>query len=281
MVFDEFKHIIAESIKGYLKEREVDEVRLVNITKNNDTKKTGIIVMEKDESITPTIYLEDYYDRYQEGQDLEDIMQDIVTCFEGIKQRGSNIYKRDYSELMDYENIKNQIIVRVVGLEKNQEYLADKVYDVKKDMALVYFILVGKEESNEDITLDHTVKILIYYENVFDSVTVLQEEIKEKLKSYCENKATIYITDEGKLIQIVNQSVNKMREIEKIRKILTLDKDEIAVFGDDVNDIEMLSEYQYSVAMGNASREVKAVAKIITNDNNHDGIYSGINKLLE
>lgn len=132
----------------------------------------------------------------------------------------------------------------------------------------------------ENVTIDHTVKILIYYENVFDSVTKLPIEIRNSLKEYCNNRATIYITDEEKLIQIVNQKVNKMEGIERLRKILNLNKDEIAVFGDDVNDIEMLSEYQYSVAMGNASQDVKEVAKIITKDNNHDGIYYGIQKLL-
>lgn len=135
--------------------------------------------------------------------------------------------------------------------------------------------------SIENITFDQTVKILIYYENVFDSVTIIPEEVREKLKEYSNNKATMYITDEGKLIQIVNKDVNKMAGIEKIRRILNLKKDEIAVFGDDVNDIEMLSEYRYSVAMGNASQNVKAIAKIITEDNNHDGIYYGIQKLLE
>jgi len=79
MVFDEFKHIIAESITGYLKECDVDEVRLIDITKNNDTKKTGILVVEKNESISPAIYLEDYYHGYQEGQDLNDILLDIAT----------------------------------------------------------------------------------------------------------------------------------------------------------------------------------------------------------
>lgn len=45
-----------------------------------------------------------------------------------------------------------------------------------------------------------------------------------------------------------------------------------------MKDIEMLSEYKYSVAMGNTSQDVKAVAKITTRDNNHDGIVYGIEK---
>lgn len=72
----------------------------------------------------------------------------------------------------------------------------------------------------ENVTVDHTVKILIYYENVFDSVTKLPIEIRNGPKKYCNNRATIYITDEEKLIQIVNQKVNKMDGIERLRKIL-------------------------------------------------------------
>lgn len=171
MVFDEFKHIIAESITGYLKKCDVDEVRLINITKNNDTKKTGIMIMEKAESISPTIYLEDFYDRYQEGQDLEDIMIDIATCFEESKQCGKSIYERDYNNLMDYEKIKDKIIVRAVGLEKNQEYLADKIYDVKNDMALVYFILVEKAESN--------IQTCAIHQAMLDKYGISKNEISE------------------------------------------------------------------------------------------------------
>lgn len=171
MVFDEFKHIIAESITGYLKECDVDEVRLTDITKNNDTKKTGILVMEKNESITPAIYLEDYFAGYQEGQDLEDILLDIAACFEESKQQGKSIYERDYNDLMDYEKIKDQIILRAVGLVNNQKYLEDKIYDVKKDMALVYFILLEKSESNLQTCAIH--------QGMLDNYGVSKNEISE------------------------------------------------------------------------------------------------------
>ena len=58
-------------------------------------------------------------------------------------------------------------------------------------------------------------------------------------------------------------------------------KNEIAVFGDDFNDIEMLSEYPFSVAMGNAEAQVKAVAKYVTLDNDSDGIYEAIYNILK
>lgn len=45
-------------------------------------------------------------------------------------------------------------------------------------------------------------------------------------------------------------------------------------FGDGGNDIPMLKHVAISVAMGNASDEVKAIADYITDDVDHDGIFN-------
>lgn len=121
-----------------------------------------------------------------------------------------------------------------------------------------------------------TIKILIFFANLIDSVTPLNEELVASLKALCHDTAQFYLTDKGKCVQIMGQAVNKLKSIEKIRKFLGFEKDEIAVFGDDVNDIEMLSEYKYSVAMGNAECHVKDTAKYVTCDNNSDGIHHAI-----
>ncbi|MBR3694320.1 MAG: HAD hydrolase family protein, partial [Erysipelotrichales bacterium] len=62
---------------------------------------------------------------------------------------------------------------------------------------------------------------------------------------------------------------------------LGLSRDEIAVFGDGENDIDMLSQYPNSVAMGNASDPVKEIAKYITLSNDEEGISFAIHDLLE
>ena len=125
-----------------------------------------------------------------------------------------------------------------------------------------------------------TVKILIHYENVYDSITLLPEKLIKELNDYCSGKAKVYITDNGKVMQIIDNNVNKKESIEKIRKSLALEKDEIAVFGDDINDIEMLSEYENSIAMGNAEDNVKYTARMITKDNDSHGIEYALKELL-
>jgi Cof subfamily protein (haloacid dehalogenase superfamily) len=125
-----------------------------------------------------------------------------------------------------------------------------------------------------------TIKILIFFANLIDSVTPLNDELIASLEALCHEKAQFYLTDKGKCFQIMGQNVNKLKSIEKIRVCLGFEKDEIAVFGDDVNDIEMLSEYKYSVAMGNAESHVKDAAKYVTYDNNCDGIHHAICRIL-
>lgn len=134
---------------------------------------------------------------------------------------------------------------------------------------------INKAKRNE------IVKILIHYENCHDSVTLIPDELVNDLKAYCEDKANMYLTDKGKVIQIVNQEISKKESIEKIRKELMLDKKEIAVFGDDFNDIEMLLEYENSIAMGNAEDKIKNVARMVTKDNDNDGIAFALKTLLK
>lgn len=80
-----------------------------------------------------------------------------------------------------------------------------------------------------------TVKILIFYANLIDSKILIDEKLVSLLKQYCKNKAQFTLTDKGKVIQIMAKDTNKLSGIEKIRKILKLKKNEIAVFGSRLN----------------------------------------------
>jgi len=103
-----------------------------------------------------------------------------------------------------------------------------------------------------------TIKILIFYGNFIDTVKNIENDLVSSIETLCKNKAWFYV-DRGLFIVIT--SVNKFEGVEKIRKKLNLAKDEIVVFGDDVNDIEMLAAYPNSFAMGNAENHIKEAAK--------------------
>ena len=61
---------------------------------------------------------------------------------------------------------------------------------------------------------------------------------------------------------------------------LTVSTDEIAVIGDGRNDIAMFVRSGFSVAMGNASAEVKAKASEVTASNEDEGFAKAIEQLV-
>lgn len=136
------------------------------------------------------------------------------------------------------------------------------------------------------VPLDHTcaaqtVKLLIYHENIIDTVTPLSEALVRDLRACCDAGAQFYLTDGGKVVQITSNQANKYRSIERIRSRIGLEKSEIAVFGDDMNDLEMLAGYPNAVAMGNSCEAVRRLARWITRSNDADGVAYAIERLLK
>lgn len=133
----------------------------------------------------------------------------------------------------------------------------------------------------DQTVIDQTVKLLVFYDNFVDTKRTVPEELVQCLRTNCLSGAQLYWTDEGKLVQIIDESVNKKQGIDYVRQQLCLSKKEIAVFGDDVNDIEMLKGFPHSIAMGNAATPAKSVAAHVTLANDADGIAYALKNILK
>ena len=132
----------------------------------------------------------------------------------------------------------------------------------------------------DDEIINHTAKILIFYDHLTDSTRPLPEALVTRLSEECGNLAKVYVTDEGRTVQFSSLYAGKKNVIEKIRLRLKLHEDEIAVFGDDINDLEMISYYKNSVAMGNGVPAVKECAGFVTHSNDEDGIAFALDRLF-
>lgn len=132
----------------------------------------------------------------------------------------------------------------------------------------------------DDETIAETTKLMLFYDHLNDS-HLLPEALGANLKAACEGLANVYITDEGRSIQVTGLDSGKLKAIERVRILLGLNIDEVSVFGDDVNDLEMISFYPNSVAMGNAVEQVKAAAGFVTRSNDEGGVEHALEKLLD
>lgn len=127
----------------------------------------------------------------------------------------------------------------------------------------------------------HTVKMLFFHEHLVDSVTLLPEGLLTDLQAAVGDRVSLYLTDHGCTIQAAAKDVSKLTGVESLRTALGLAEDELAVFGDDLNDLPMLARYPISVAMGNAVPEAKAAAHYVTRSCDEDGIAHALGVLLD
>lgn len=107
-----------------------------------------------------------------------------------------------------------------------------------------------------------------------------ENEYKETLALLSPN---LYgqLSDGGKLCLVMNKSATKFNAIKKLAKLWGISISDITAFGDDFNDIEMLTHCGVGVAMKNAITEVLQVADEVTDTNNDDGVAKYImNRIL-
>lgn len=131
--------------------------------------------------------------------------------------------------------------------------------------------------SFENLVYAYVVKIVIF------SPWDILPELRDKLISTIGTKVNVYLTgrDDFRSIEIVDKRVNKKLAIDRLINLCRLNNDEVAVFGDDFNDMEMLRGFNNSIAMGNACDEVKSCAGYITLGNDEEGIYHALRDILK
>lgn len=81
-------------------------------------------------------------------------------------------------------------------------------------------------------------------------------------------------------LEIISKNVSKGEAMLALANRLGVTQDHIMAFGNAPNDISMLEESAVAVAMGNSDKKVKAIADIIADTNNEDGVAKIIEEYL-
>ena len=132
----------------------------------------------------------------------------------------------------------------------------------------------------DENTMAHTAKMLIFWRELVGETELLPSELCRQVQAICQGRAKAYVTDRGSSMQLTSLEAGKLLAIRSVQQQLGLKDEEIAVFGDDLNDLEMISAYPVSVAMGNAVEEVKSAAKYVTLPNDEGGIAHALKNIL-
>lgn len=103
--------------------------------------------------------------------------------------------------------------------------------------------------------------------------------IEEYLKREYQGKFDVYFSQPF-FLEVVPLGVDKASALERLNQLTGNKKQNLMACGDGKNDIPMLKVAGLSVAMENAHFDVKAIANVITLDNNHDGVGVAVEKYI-
>lgn len=140
----DFYEYIKDNVKNYLPPAfENAKIELTETIKVNDVKLTSINIVRPGEHICPAIYLNGIYDQYREGKDLDSCVGDVADY--RIEYDDPDLIP-DISKLIDYENVKGKLQVRICDPELNQERLNKLVHNIRGDYAAIYYVNLNNEE---------------------------------------------------------------------------------------------------------------------------------------
>ncbi|MGG3914057.1 Cof-type HAD-IIB family hydrolase [Rossellomorea vietnamensis] len=111
---------------------------------------------------------------------------------------------------------------------------------------------------------------------------IQDDDVRKVLMDELVKNEALEITNSSPTnIEINPAGVNKAAALVKVCKWLDLSMDQVMAVGDSMNDIAMIREAGFGVAMGNAQEAVKEAADWVTGINTEHGVAQAIDKVLK
>ncbi len=142
MNFNEFVNEVKDNIRLFLpKDYENAEVSVMDYQKLNTTYK-GLMVKKEDETITPTINMNQLYKAYQDqpGVTMESVYRRIADV---VVEAPIQV---NLKSILDYDIAKDNLFIRVSSAERNKDMLANVPHQLKEDLAITYHVAVSMDE---------------------------------------------------------------------------------------------------------------------------------------
>lgn len=139
MTYDFFKQQLMDSLREFFPAD--TQIVIRPFPHNNQLILDGLTILEPGSNISPTIYLNFYFEKYQKGMNLSTIEQQILQYY----HRHCPINHIDTSFFTDYNRVRSRIVYRLVHYEKNRELLKEIPHFPYLDLAVIYYCLVAEE----------------------------------------------------------------------------------------------------------------------------------------
>jgi hypothetical protein len=215
-----------------------------------------------------------YYNLVQQFEDVADELIFVAENGTYVVARGTEI-SSDCLAL----DVAQQVVSRVRGIPEAGAVLCGKhsAYIERRDQpfvdqATLYYARLQVVEDLLKVTEDDVLKVAIY------DFASAERNTAPRLASLGVTHQVVVSGDHW--VDVLSCTANKGRAVRQVQKALGVTPDQTMVFGDFLNDLEMMDAATYSFAMANAHPRLKERANWVAPANNANGVVRTIRTVL-
>lgn len=176
--------------------------------------------------------------------------------------------------VFDVLKMKQDLPIQMIAAEGKNFLFADQLADL--DIGFFPNQLRQEQILNEKTLKTDPTSLTIFLDNAD------QPYVKQILGEKYNNIEMNSWGGDVNAIEVVHQGINKYAGVRYMANYFNIADQDIIAFGDEVNDLEMLTNVGWGVAMANAVPQVKAIANDVTTlSNDQDGLATYLAHYLD
>lgn len=151
------------------------KVSTKEIVKNNGVVLQGLLIYSKKQNITPTIYLNAFLEKYEEGESWDSIIDKILMSYrDGMPNKPVDMEFYKY-----FEKVKDRIAYKLINAEKNRELLTEIPHIRFLDLAVCFYYAFTHATLGDGSILIHNVQVEAWNTDTVELLKLAQKNTRK------------------------------------------------------------------------------------------------------
>lgn len=214
MNFNEFANECAICLESKLKP--VGKVEVTKVAKNNGVSKTAIVINRSYGEMSPTIYVDEYYDMYRRGMSIDELLEHMYEVY----YNSLDVKTPDINFFKSFEGIKDKLMCKLINKDKNLKLLDTVPHVDCLDLSIVFYIML-------EISNGQNGTVIIKNEHFKNWNVSLNDMYEAALNNTRKELGTCIWNIEDVLLDMIDHSVQSEERKKDIRALLEEDMQHI------------------------------------------------------
>lgn len=192
--YDLFKQQLLTSLREFFPAD--TRISIDSFSHNNRMSLDGLTILEPGSNISPTIYLENYFEQYEQGADFAGIRQQILQYYREHRY----VQNIDVSFFTSLEKVRPRIVYKLIHYDKNRELLKEIPHFSYLDLAIIFYYLMPCDSQENASILIHNSHLAYWNVSKDNLLLFAQQNTMQLLPDSCESLTDLIFSllpDEG------------------------------------------------------------------------------------